>query len=96
MLWFRLLQANVRLPYFAAALVFAALANGIAFLVLSRMRSLGLRIGVWRSHKDWALYRQYWRIAPERNWSRAPIILVVLSFLLAGCLLWMSLPIVPR
>ena len=39
---FRLLQANGRLPSFEAAMVFAGLANGLAFFVLSRMRSLGL------------------------------------------------------
>jgi len=87
---FRLLQANGRPLYFAAAMVFAGLANGLALLVLSRMRSLGLRIGFWRTHRDLTLYRQYWRVAPEQNWSRVPIIFALLSFVLAGCLLWMS------
>ena len=86
---FRLLQANGRLPYFATAMVFAGLANGLALFVLNRMRSLGLRIGFCRTHKDWALYRQYWRVAPERNWSRIPIIFAVLSFVLAGWFLWL-------
>ena len=86
----KLLQATGRLPYFAAAMVFGGLANGLAFLVLSRMHSLDLRIGFWRTQKDWALYRQYWRVAPRHNWSRAPIIFAVLSFVTAACLLWMS------
>lgn len=72
-------------------MVFVGLANGLAFLILSRMRSLGLRIGFWRIHKDWALYRQYWRVAPRQKWSRAPIIFAVLSFVLAACLMWISL-----
>ena|GEM_PF-4215561 len=91
MLVFRLLQANGRLLYFAAAMVFAGLANGLALLVLSRMRSLGLRIEFWRTHRDLTLYRQYWRLAPEQNWSRAPIIFALLSFALAGCFLWVSM-----
>ena len=63
----RTLLSNIRLPFFAVAMVFAALANGLAFFVLGRMRSLGHRVGVWRTHRDWFLYREYWRLAPERN-----------------------------
>jgi hypothetical protein len=69
-----MLLMSIRLRFFVAAMVFAALANGLAFFVLGRMRSLGRRVGIWRTHNDWVLYRDYWRIAPERNWSRAPII----------------------
>jgi hypothetical protein len=76
--------------YFAAAMFFGAFSNALAFLVLGRMRSIGAQVGVWRSHKDWALYRQYWRVAPGRNWSRAPIIVALLSLVLAAGLMWMS------
>jgi hypothetical protein len=79
---FRMLLMSIRLPLFAAAMVFAALANGLAFFVLGRMRSLGHRVGIWRTSKDWALYREYWRVAPERDWSRAPIVIGLLSFVL--------------
>ena len=71
---------GTRLPLFGTAMVFAALTNGLAFVVFGRMRSLGHRIGVWRTYSDWILYREYRRIAPERNWSRVPIIVGLLSF----------------
>jgi len=86
-----MLLTSIRLPFFAAAMVFGALANGLAFLVLGRMRLLGHRVGLWRTHRDWALYREYWRVAPERNWSRAPIMMSILSFVLAVWCLWLSL-----
>ena len=88
---FRILLMNVRLPFFVAAMVFGALANGLAFIVLGRMRSFGHRVGVWRTHSDWALYREYWRVAPGNNWSRAPITIGILSFILAAWLMWLSL-----
>ncbi len=86
-----MLLTSVSLPFFAAAMVFGGLANGLAFLVLGRMRSLGHRVGIWRTCKDWALYREYWRVAPEKNWSRAPITIGILSFILAGWFMWLSL-----
>jgi len=54
---FRMLLTSIRLPFFAAAMVFGALANGLAFFVLGRMRSLGHQVGIWRTDRDWALYR---------------------------------------
>lgn len=87
----RLMLSSIRLPFFALAVVFAALANGLAFLVLGRMRSLGHRVGVWRTHRDWAIYREYWRVAPERHWSRASIAMGILSLALAASFLWLSL-----
>ena len=51
MLAIRLLRAwDTRI--LRAAMVFEALANGLAFMILSRMRSLGVRVGIWRTHKD--------------------------------------------
>ena len=88
---FRMLMNSIRLPFFVAAMVLGALANGLAFFVLGRMRSLGHRIGIWRTHRDWGLYREYWRVAPERNWSRAPIMIGLLSFVLALCFMWLSI-----
>ena len=89
---------SVRWPFFGAAMLLGGLANGLAFLVLDRMGSLGHRVGIWRTHKDWALYREYWRIAPGRNWSRAPITIALLSFVLAGYFMWLSMKgvVVPR
>jgi len=87
----RLLHAHSTIAYFASAMVFAGLANGLAFFVLWRMRRLGHRVGILRTlGKDWALYRAYWRVAPEQNWSRIPLIIGPISFVLAGCLLFMS------
>jgi hypothetical protein len=87
----RLLSSSANLAYFAAAMIFGGIANALLFLVLLRMRSAGERIGFWRTHKDWALYRQYWQIAPARNWSRAPIILSLMSLVLALSMMWMSI-----
>ena len=77
----------VRAPFFVAAMIFGALANGFAFFVLYRMRSLGYHIGVWRTTRDWALYREYWRVAPANNWSRVPIPLGIVSFAIAAALI---------
>jgi len=95
---FKMLLMSIRWPYFGAAMLLGGLANGLAFLVLDRMGSLGHQVGTWRTHKDWALYREYWRIAPGRNWSRAPITMALLSFVLAGYFMWLSMKgvVVPR
>jgi hypothetical protein len=87
----KLLSSSGNLAYFAAAITFGGIANALACLVLFRMRSAGERIGFWRTHKDWARYRRYWQIAPARNWSRAPIVLALMSFVLALSMMWMSL-----
>ena len=88
----RLLQANGRIPYFAAAMLLGGLANGLFFFVLWRMKKLGRSIGIRRTMgKDWALYRDYWRVAPRQNWSRAPLVIGPLSFVVAGFLMWMSI-----
>jgi hypothetical protein len=88
---FRALLLNAMQPFFVAAMVFALVANGLAFLILARMHSLGHRVGIWRSHKDWALYRDYWRVAPQKRWSRAPVAVGVLSFALAIWFAWLSI-----
>jgi hypothetical protein len=88
---FKMLLMSVRLPFFLAAMAFAGLANGLAFFVLARMRSLGRQVGIWRSHRDWALYRDYWRLAPENRWSRIPVAVGLLSFALALYFLWFSI-----
>ena len=46
---------SVRWPFFGAAMLLGGLANGLAFLVLDRMGSLGHRVGIGRTHKDRAL-----------------------------------------
>lgn len=72
-------------------MLFAGLANGMAFLVLGRMRRVGRQVGIWRRlGKDWALYREYWQIAAAQNWSRAPLVIAAASFVVAGCFLYLS------
>ena len=73
-----------RVAFFVAAMAFAVVANAAAFFVLFRMRSIGYRIGLWRTiGKDLGLYREYWRIAPFRNWSPTPLLLAIASLVVA-------------
>jgi len=67
-------------------MLFAGLANGCGFYILDRMRKQGYRVGLWRTTKDWAVYREYWRIAPAKNWSRTPLPLGIASFVIAAVL----------
>ena len=69
------------------AMLFAALASGCAFFVLGRMRSLGRDVTGWL-HKDLALYREYWNLAPAKDWSRTPLIVEIASFILAAYFLF--------
>jgi hypothetical protein len=78
----------VSVPLFAGAMVFGAMANGLAFSILYRMRSLGYKVGLRRTSRDWALYREYWRIAPSKSWSRAPLPLAIASFAVGAVLLF--------
>jgi hypothetical protein len=84
-------------PYFVAAVVFGLLLAVCHFLILFRMHSLGHKIGLWRSPiRDLALYREFWRIAPERGWSRAPVVLLAafgFCFFIAALLLLRSFPL---
>ena len=87
-----LLSVHVKL--FLMAMLFASLAGlagGFAFLVLYRMHSLGHGVALWRTPKDWGLYREYWKVAPGKRWSRAPVVAAVLSFLTAGVFLVFSM-----
>ena len=76
--------------YFATAMIFGALANGCAFFVLHRMKTLGRQVGIWRTHKDVALYKEYWRLARTKNWSRAPLIVGIGSFILAALFIFVT------
>ena len=55
-----MIPSFVSVPLFAGAMVFGAMANGLAFFILYRMRSLGYGVGLWRTSRDWALHREYW------------------------------------
>ncbi|HVO79697.1 MAG TPA: hypothetical protein VMT28_03140 [Terriglobales bacterium] len=83
-----LARPDVSVLLFGIAMLFGGVANGQAFLVLHRMQSTGYPVGLWRtSLKDLRLYREYWRIAPEKGWSRLPMVAFTLSFILAACFL---------
>jgi hypothetical protein len=62
---------------FAFALAFASVANVVAFRILGRMKAAGYEVGFWRMSRDYRLYSDYWRIAPERGWSRAPLVILI-------------------
>jgi hypothetical protein len=78
---------DVALLLIGSAMLFGGVANSLAFLVLQRMQSAGYRIGFWRIPSDVTLYREYWRIAPGRGWSRLPVVGLSVSFIIAACLL---------
>ena len=71
--------------------LFGGLANGLAFLVLHRMDSAGYDVGIWRWPRDFKLYFEYWRIAPDKGWSRFALVAAVLCFLGAAVCLF-SMP----
>ena len=84
--------AQVAIP-FGAVCLFGGLANSLAFLVLHRMETAGYQVGHWRwFFKDLKLYSEYWRIAPNKGWSRFPLGGAILCFLLAALFL-VSIPI---
>jgi hypothetical protein len=76
---------------FGMMCMFGGLANSLAFLVLHRMDSAGYDVGIWRWTRDFKLYAEYWRIAPDKGWSRFALIAAVLCFLLAAAFFF-SLP----
>ncbi len=87
----RALFAAIRIDFFAVAMIFGALTNLCAFFVLYRMRSLGFSVGIWRSaRKDFQIYSGYWNIAPNRGWSRLPVIVMPVSFGIAAIFLFLS------
>jgi hypothetical protein len=60
---------------FGLAMLFAGVANSLAFIVLGRMTAAGSSVGVVRwPGADFRLYSAYWKIAPARGWSGAPLL----------------------
>lgn len=76
---------------FGMMCLFGGLANSLAFFVLHRMDSAGYDVGIWRWPRDFKLYAEYWRIAPQKGWSRLTLGGAVFCFLLAGVFLF-SIP----
>jgi hypothetical protein len=78
---------------FGFAMLFGGLANGLAFHVLDRMDEAGYEIGYRRwLRQDLRVYAEYWRIAPQKGWSRSVLTGALLCFLLAAVFL-LSIPI---
>lgn len=80
---------QVAIPLGAVCL-FGGLANSLAFLVLHRMETAGYQVG----HRSWLfkdlkLYSEYWRIAPNDNWSRLTLGGAILCFLSAALILFL-------
>jgi hypothetical protein len=74
---------------FGAVCLFGGLANSLAFLMLHRMETAGYQVGHRRwFFKDLKLYSEYWRIAPNKGWSRFTLGGAVLCFLLAAVFLF--------
>ncbi len=69
--------------WFAVGVLFGLAANGCAFLVLHRMSTAGYKVGIWRWYKDIDVYRAYWNLAPSKGWSRAPLLISIITFFLA-------------
>jgi hypothetical protein len=83
--WFLRFKAVV---FFGVSMFFAGLANSLSCLVLYRMEVAGYGLGYWRWFaKDLKLYSEYWRIAPEKGWSRFVLGGAMLCFLLAAAFL---------
>ena len=89
--YWRVAGISARVVSFGMMCLFGGLANSLAFLVLHRMDSAGYDVGIWRWPRDFKLYAEYWRIAPEKGWSRFALIAAVLCFSLAAAFLF-SLP----
>jgi hypothetical protein len=88
--WFTRLGAIV---LFGFAMLFGGLANGWAFHVLDRMSEAGYEIGYWRWFwQDLKVYSEYWRIAPQKGWSRSALTGALFCILLAAVFL-LSIPI---
>ena len=88
--WFTRYRAVV---LFGLAVFFGAIANSFAFRVLDCMDEAGYEIGYWRWFwQDLRIYSEYWRVAPQKGWSRFAVTGAVICFLLAGFFL-LSIPI---
>lgn len=88
--WFTRFRAVV---LFGFGMFFGGIANSLAFRLLDRMDEAGYEVGYWRWFwQDLRIYFEYWRIAPQRGWSRSALTGAVICFLLAGFFL-LSIPI---
>jgi hypothetical protein len=71
---FGLVPPGVQGALFGPAMLVAGASGALEFLVLRRMANAGYEVGFWRTLKDFKLHSEYWRIAPEKKWSRAPLV----------------------
>jgi hypothetical protein len=79
---------KIRVLLFLIAMGFAAVANIAATLILQRMQELGFDTRPsWNAKKQLLAYQGYWNIAPVKGWSRTPLMVMVISFVLAAAFL---------
>lgn len=62
---------------FGTGILFAGIALHLVFLVFSRVAQSGERI------PGYDVYRAYWRMAPQRGWSRVPVVMSLVSIVIA-------------
>lgn len=67
----------------------AGVATVLAFWIFARLDSVGHPRHWWRN-EDLRLYRLYWKLAPEHDWSRVPLVAAAISFLIAGVALFIA------
>lgn len=82
----------MNLSYFLLAASLSAAASSCSLLVLARMRSVGYRISFWRPAQAFAACRDYWRVSPQKKWSRMPLILGISCLLMSFYFFSQALP----
>ncbi len=85
---FGLAPFGVQSALFGVAMLFAGSAGALGFLVQHRMKLTGYDVQTWGDPmRTLKLYSDYWRIAPEKGWSRVPIVGMWSGLLAAGVFL---------
>src|SRR5215469_18867636 len=69
--WFTRFRA---VALFGFAMFFGGIANSLAFRLLDRINEPGYEVGYWRWFwQDLRIYSEYWRIAPQKGWTRSAL-----------------------
>ena len=86
-------KADFKAVMFGASALFGMSAGGSAMLIRSRLEEAGWTIPrVPLPDFGLSLYIEYWEIAPRQNWSRLPIVVMLVGFLIAVALLFAAAP----
>jgi hypothetical protein len=69
-------------PFFWLSMVFALIATSCIFSVRFHLEEVGQEYDWLKPSlvKDFRSYELYWKIAPDKGWSRFPLIIGGLSF----------------